>query len=93
MSTCVGSIGQQWCISLADNGIGIAPESHAKLFAPFSRLHARDKYDGCGIGLATCKKIVDRHHGRIWLESEPGKGSTFYVTLPAVDEIQPPAAR
>ncbi len=71
-----------WTLSVKDNGIGIDPRHADRIFEPFKRLHTRQAFPGSGIGLAICKKIVDRHHGRIWVESAPGQGATFYVALP-----------
>lgn len=75
-------VGKEWQFSVSDNGIGIDPKFHKKVFEMFQRLHARDQYEGTGIGLSFCRKIVNRHGGRIWIES-PSQGTIVHFTIPA----------
>ncbi len=83
--------GEQLCeISVQDNGIGFDEKYTEKIFAVFQRLHGRGEYEGTGVGLAVCRRILDRHHGTIVARSKPGAGATFVVTLP-VAQLKPGA--
>ena len=81
--------GGYWIFSVADNGIGIQESHRERIFAMFQRLHDRAQFPGAGIGLAVCRKIVNRLGGKIWVESQVGKGSVFYFTLPGAAEPSP----
>ncbi|MGE5411419.1 MAG: sensor histidine kinase, partial [Clostridiales bacterium] len=87
VNVCAEKSHNKWIISIKDNGIGIDTNSYDRIFHIFQRLHEKEKYPGTGIGLAICKKIVEHHGGKIWLESEPGKGTTFYFSLPELNSL------
>ena len=87
-----GREGGEWVVAIRDNGIGLKEEYLDAIFEAFRRLHSESAYPGTGVGLATCQRAVERHGGRMWAESEPGKGSTFFLSLPADDsEVPAPA--
>jgi light-regulated signal transduction histidine kinase (bacteriophytochrome) len=81
-----------WMFRITDNGIGFDPKQADRIFMIFQRLHTRQEYSGTGIGLAVCKKIVERHGGKIWADSKPGEGSTFSFTMPKAVAANAPSS-
>jgi light-regulated signal transduction histidine kinase (bacteriophytochrome) len=75
-------VDRSWRFAISDNGIGIEKEYYTQIFVAFKRLHTQEEHEGSGIGLAICRRIIEQHNGRIWVKSEPGKGSTFYFSIP-----------
>ncbi len=88
----VQQAGDMWTLGIRDNGIGIEPEYMEQIFKPFKRLHGMAEYEGTGIGLSICQKAVERHGGRIWVDSEPGEGCYFQFTLPVMVAQEAPTS-
>ena len=84
---CVKELSDSWEFTLQDNGIGVAEKDQPRLFQAFQRLHRREEYPGTGLGLVTCKKIVETHGGKIWMTSELGKGTAFHFTLHKINNL------